>query len=360
MALYKFAVTIKVLKQWHLLEDCVQLTYKRFPDEFYRSESVQMWENNRFVKISGRSVNMEFLYDIDMLEMIRWPSMEDTPDLFEAVASSYQGLGPYDGLFPFPRIVPCHNASSVRSPLPAEDSLKSDSYSNRSDCDDTLMVTSNDALRFEEDCLFESPSPSCINDPHQSVSGAESSANRFLCQKNSMADMTLAQLNDSNASDTNHKVDLAELKIEVNDLDRNFDSLSENFSPASKPANSLSTKEQVVSRLLPPKQSNAGQQPLFVVKDEHEGHNVVKRDIKTEQVSPVKCSLKTPKALKRGLTSSVVALSEGDNNGEPDNNDGLKTTAYQGHEAASVSSNCWPVGKKIKLEITGRLLLLLL
>ena len=317
-----------------------------------------MWENNRFVKTSsGR------LYDIDMLGMIHWPSMDETttPDLFNL----------YDDLFPFSHIVPCSvRNSSVPEGGDFAPPLKSECYSNRSDCDDTLMVTSNDALRFEEDCLFETPSPdassSCRNllPPHPLSVGA----NRFLCQKNSKADMTLAQLNDSNASDTkSHRVDLNDLKSEGHDLYQNFDLLTEkNFSSsASKPANSLLMKDCVASRPVPSKQNNACQQPLFVVKEE--GHGVVKCEIKTESVSPAlsKSSpppplstppLKTPKAVKRCRTTSVALSDAGGDVKDESMNviDRQRTLTSQGHESASISYNCLPVGKKIKLEITGQ------
>lgn len=289
---------------------------------------------------------MEFMYDIDMLEIIRWPFTEGfawTSEAFLQFMNYYQGLGHYRGPGP-PNVRGLfHNFLS---------DLAANSRGSRSDCDESdevLMVTSNDALRFEEDCLFESLTPVSRNAPASAADVGDVASNRFLCQKTSMADMTLAELNDTNAHhDVRFKVGLA--------VDRNSNSPGE-IRPAaagSQQAKSVSDKEptcagQPVSSKINNSGGSKAEKLLFACKTEPDQDKVAQggfeSKVKVEPSFDYECSSQTSKDSKRRRASSNTLSRFGIKG------DHIESTESRFSKTSALPTDLFPLKKKLKLEI---------
>lgn len=290
---------------------------------------------------------MEFMYDIDMLEIIRWPFTEGfswTSEAFLQFMTYCQGLGHYRGPGP-PNVL-----GSFQNFFP---DLAVNSRGTRSDCDESdevLMVTSNDALRFEEDCLFESLSPVARNAPN--ADAGDVASNRFLCQKTSMADMTLAELNDTNAHDARFKVGLT--------VDQNSNSLGEirlatGFSQQAKLL--ISDKESsICGQPVTMKISNGGgggsntEKLLFACKTELDQDKVaagLESNVKIEPCFDSECSSQTSKESKRRRASSITLNRFGIKG------DHIDTAESHFSKSAALPADFFPLKKKPKLEISG-------
>lgn len=288
---------------------------------------------------------MEFMYDIDMLEIIRWPFTEGfawTSEAFLQFMTYCQGLGHYRGPGPPNIRGSIHNFLS---------DLAVNNRSSRSDCDESdevLMVTSNDALRFEEDCLFESLSPVSRSAPNAADVG-DVASNRFLCQKTSMADMTLAELNDTNAHhDVRFKVGLA--------VDQNSNSLGEiHLAAGSQQAKLISDKEPTCGQPVSSKINNSGgsnaEKLLFACKTELDQDKVAQggfeSKVKVEPGFDSECSSQTSKEPKRRRASSNTLSRFGIKG------DHIELTESRFSKSSAFPTDFFPLKKKLKLEISG-------